>query len=100
GELKFRQDNAWDIAWGGTAFPIGEPSNDNILVLAGTYDIMLNRFTGVYSFSEPGMSTADFTGGSDFSVYPNPTSIGQLNFTSAQNVSVYDLSGRLVAQAA
>lgn len=98
GELKFRQDNAWDIAWGGTAFPTGDPSDANIMVVAGTYDIMFNRFTGAYSFSEPGMSTADFSGASDFSVYPNPTS-GTLNFTSAQNVSVYDLSGRLVAQA-
>ncbi len=99
GAIKFRQDNSWTINWGGTAFVGGEPSGDDILAVAGTYDIMLNRFTGVYSFTEPGMSTADFTGASDFSIYPNPTS-ETLNFSSAQNVSVYDLSGRLVAQAA
>lgn len=98
GPIKFRQDNSWAINWGGTAFVDGEPSGDDIVAVAGTYDIFLNRFTGVYSFVDSSLSTADFSGASSFSVYPNPTS-GTLNFTSAQNVSVYDLSGRLVAQA-
>jgi starch-binding outer membrane protein SusE/F len=99
GAIKFRQDNDWAINWGGTAFIEGQPSGDDITAIPGTYDIFLNRFTGVYSFIDSSLSTADFSGASSFSIYPNPTS-GTLNFTSAQNVSVYDLSGRLVAQAA
>ena len=98
GAIKFRQDNAWDIAWGGTAFPSGDPSDSDIVAVAGTYDIMLNRLTAVYSIVDSSLSTDDFSA-SSFSIYPNPVANGTLYFSEAQNVSVYDLSGRLVAQA-
>lgn len=98
GTLKFRQDNDWKIAWGGTAFVEGLPSDDNIVVVDGTFDIMLNRLTGAYSIVDSSLSTEDFSA-SSFSIYPNPVANGTLYFSEAQNVSVYDLSGRLVAQA-
>lgn len=98
GAIKFRQDNGWDIAWGGTAFPLGDPSDLDITAVAGTYDIFLNRFTGAYSFVDSTLSTEDFSASASFSIYPNPVSNGTLYFSEAQNVSVYDLSGRLVAQ--
>lgn len=98
GELKFRQDNAWDISWGGTAFVDGTPSNDNILVVPGTYDIFLNRFTGVYSFVDSSLGIGENSlSGSDFSVLVNPVSNGKLQLSVDTDVTVYDLSGRVVA---
>lgn len=98
GELKFRQDNAWDIAWGGTAFVDGTPSDDNIIVLDGTYDIMLNRLTSVYSIIESSLGIGENSlSGSDFSVLVNPVSNGKLQLSVDTDVTVYDLSGRVVA---
>jgi hypothetical protein len=52
GEAKFRQDDAWTINWGATAFPTGTGTQNgpNIPVPAGTYDVTFNRTTGAYSF--------------------------------------------------
>ncbi|AWA30028.1 hypothetical protein HYN48_08020 [Flavobacterium magnum] len=50
GEAKFRQDDAWDINWGGSSFPSGLSDGNNIPVVAGTYDISFNRLTGAYNF--------------------------------------------------
>ena len=53
GALKFRQDGAWAINWGSTAFPSGTgvQGGDNIPVPAGTYNIALNISNGAYSFT-------------------------------------------------
>ena len=56
GPIKFRQDNAWTINWGGTTFPAGTgvPGSDsNIPAVAGTYDVTFNRTTLEYSFTVP-----------------------------------------------
>lgn len=52
GEAKFRQDDAWAINWGAADFPIGVGVQDgaNIPVAAGTYLVIFNRTTGMYSF--------------------------------------------------
>jgi hypothetical protein len=52
GEAKFRANNAWDINWGETDFPIGTgiQGGPNIPVLAGTYNISFNSATGDYFF--------------------------------------------------
>jgi uncharacterized delta-60 repeat protein len=52
GEMKFRQDGAWAINWGATAFPQGSGFQDgpNIPVPGGVYSISFNRKTGAYSF--------------------------------------------------
>ncbi len=52
GGLKFRKLGSWDVNFGATGFPtgVGVNNGDNIPVLAGVYDITLNRLTGEYSF--------------------------------------------------
>ena len=52
GEAKFRQDDAWAINWGAADFPAGVGVQDgpNIPVAAGTYLVIFNRTTGMYSF--------------------------------------------------
>jgi hypothetical protein len=52
GEAKFRQDDAWAINWGAADFPAGVGVQDgpNIPVAAGTYMVIFNRTTGMYSF--------------------------------------------------
>ena len=52
GAAKFRQDDAWTINWGATAFPVGTATQNgpNIPVPAGTYTVTFNRLTGAYAF--------------------------------------------------
>ena len=52
GEAKFRQDDDWAINWGAADFPAGVGVQDgpNIPVAAGTYLVIFNRTTGMYSF--------------------------------------------------
>lgn len=54
GEAKFRQDNAWDINWGDSEFPIGKGTQggSNIPVPEdGNYTVSFNSKTGDYEFS-------------------------------------------------
>src|SRR5687768_3512129 len=52
GEVKFRANDAWDINWGDSDFPIGVgvQGGPNIPVPAGSYDITFNSITGEYFF--------------------------------------------------
>lgn len=53
GEMKFRQDNAWDINWGATDFPSGTgvQNGPNIPIpAAGEFTITFNSQTGAYKF--------------------------------------------------
>lgn len=52
GEAKFRANDAWDINWGDTDFPIGvgTQGGPNIPIVAGQYDITFNSNTGEYYF--------------------------------------------------
>lgn len=56
GGVKFRQDGAWIINWGSAAFPMGTgtQNGNNILTVAGTYDVTFNRITGAYAFQPVG----------------------------------------------
>lgn len=100
GEAKFRQGNAWTLAWGGTAFPTGTGDtaggSPNIPVPAGTYDITLNRTSGAYNFAP--LATTSFSA-SNFKVYPNPTQ-NNWNFASAkesiQTIQIIDVLGKTV----
>ena len=51
-ELKFAANGSWDINWGGSGFPlgIGTQNGPNILVEAGTYDVIFNDILGEYYF--------------------------------------------------
>jgi hypothetical protein len=53
GEVKFRQDDAWDINWGDKAFPtgIGTQGGPNIPIpAAGEWTVTFNSLTGAYKF--------------------------------------------------
>ncbi len=53
GFVKFRQDNTWDVNWGGSNFPSGVayPNGPDIFIpVLGIYDIIFNRLTGEYLF--------------------------------------------------
>ena len=54
GAVKFRQNNNWDINWGGATFPTGMGylyGPDIHIVSSSNYDIIFNRLTGDYSFA-------------------------------------------------
>ena len=95
GEVKFRQNNSWDVFWGGTSLTgtliLNGPS---IPTIAGTYTISMNRDTGDYSLSS-GTFTKSF-----FTVYPNPTQ-SILNVVSDSNtaivsIEIFDTLGKIV----
>lgn len=52
--VKFRLNNSWDTNWGNSNWPSGTAVQfgDNILTVAGTYDITFNRINGTYTFIE------------------------------------------------
>ncbi|RAR46229.1 MopE-related protein, partial [Flavobacterium lacus] len=57
--LKFRQDNAWDINWGGLDFPSGVAffNGPNIPVQEGNYTIYLNLLNLEYFFESTTLQT-------------------------------------------
>jgi hypothetical protein len=97
GPIKFRQDYAWTTSWGGTAFPTGTPSGDNLSATAGTWNVTFKRSTGAYTFTSS-LSVNKFNAAS-FIAYPNPTrsnwniASGNEDITSIQ---VYDVQGKAV----
>jgi hypothetical protein len=53
GSIKFRQDNNWNVSWGGWSFPTGTAyqwDSGYIYVPAGNYNVTFNKLTGEYSF--------------------------------------------------
>jgi hypothetical protein len=99
GEAKFRQGNDWSVNWGDSGFPTGTGSQGgaNIVTVAGTYDVTLDRVSGLYNFGT--LSTTSFTK-SNFKVFPNPSNTNW-NFTSAKDaitsIQVVDMLGKVVA---
>lgn len=55
--VKFRQDDGWDINWGGSGFPsgTGTPGGSNIPATNGTYNVTFNLSTLAYSFVPVGV---------------------------------------------
>lgn len=104
GELLFRQDNKWDVKFGGTSFPTGPSApgdSGNIIVgagQAGIYDVTLVKSTGAYTFT-PNLATTSFAS-AGFKVSPNPSN-NVWNFTSSKeaivSVQVIDMLGKVVA---
>lgn len=92
GEVKFRQNNSWEVFWGGTSL------NGTLILFgpaiqttAGTYSINLNRLTGNYSLA------TNHPTRSDFKIYPNPTQ-NIWNFTAAKEaieaIQIFDALGK------
>ncbi|MXN91211.1 T9SS type A sorting domain-containing protein [Flavobacterium sp. Sd200] len=55
--VKFRQDDAWSMNWGGSGFPSGTASQNgpNIPAANGTWDVTFNKNTGAYTFLPSGV---------------------------------------------
>ncbi|MFD0863702.1 GEVED domain-containing protein [Sungkyunkwania multivorans] len=52
GEVKFRTNYDWSQPnWGGTTFPSGTFSNENIPVSEGFYDVIIDLYNNTYSFT-------------------------------------------------
>lgn len=62
--VKFRQDDAWTVNWGGNAFPAGTASlnGPNIPAVNGTYNVTFNLNTLQYSFVAAGFNTITLIG--------------------------------------
>ena len=99
GEMKFRQDDNWDITSYGGTFPSGTSgaNSANFVVPAGTYDISFNRNTLEYNFSST-LGVANFSKKTS-KVYPNP-SYNNWNFISSLNpitaIQILEVSGKIV----
>lgn len=54
GPAKFRQDQDWAVNYGGSTFPSGPITGNDIPVQAGVYDIVLDLNDNTYSFTDVG----------------------------------------------
>lgn len=54
GGAKFRKDNDWAVNWGAATFPtgVGVQNGADIPVPMGTYDVVFNKETGDYTFTQ------------------------------------------------
>lgn len=94
GVIRFRQNNSWDLFWGGNSLSgnlvLFGPA---ITTAAGTYNILLNKLTGNYSLSTMNPSLRLFQ------VYPNPSNT-EWNFTSEnqfiETIEIFDLTGKTI----
>jgi len=98
GGAKFRPNNTWSGDWGGDTFPIGlVKTGSNIPTTAGTYNLTVNRVTGLYTFTAV-LGVTKFDAAS-FKAYPNPTR-GSWTITSGNeditSVRVFDVLGKAV----
>jgi len=99
GPIKFRQNNNFvDQSWGGTAFPTGTPSGDNLNATAATWNVTFTRSTGAYSFTVTPLAVNKFDT-AKFKAYPNPTR-DSWNIVSGNDditsIRVYDVLGKSV----
>lgn len=88
GEAKFRANDAWDINWGDTDFPIGTGTQNgpNIPIIGGHYDITFNSNTGEYYFeldSDIGIigSATPFGWDADVSMFQSDTDTNEYYLT-------------------
>lgn len=98
GVVKFRKDNSWDQNWGSLGFPsaTGIQNGPEIPVTAATYDIIFQRSSGHYLFTET-LSNPEFSI-SNLKIYPNPTTnIWNLSHTTTiDSVELFDVSGKMI----
>jgi hypothetical protein len=97
GGAKFRQDNDWSTSWGNDAFPLASSSNgNNIVTVAGTYNVLFNRISGAYNFTSS-LNNILFAK-TNTVVYPNPTR-NSWNFSTIneiKTIKIIDVSGKLI----
>jgi len=96
GPAKIRQNSNWtDQSYGSPAFPIGVDNNNNMNVtVAGNYDGIFNKTTGVYRFSlvsQPPVSiVGDGAGGWPGGTTPNPDT-NVMSTTDGENYTLNNL---------
>jgi hypothetical protein len=97
--VKFRQNQSWNVNWGGSDFPSGDlvlNSPNNILVTdAGFYDVTFDRENLSYMFTTLSTENPEFN---ELKVYPNPSK-GNWNILSTgeiENVVIYSVTGKLI----
>jgi hypothetical protein len=101
GVCKFRANESWATNWGGTGlFPSGTAElngiDNDLAVVAGTYNISFNRVTGAFSFVTASLTENQLV---KVSVSPNPANevvnfnIDAENFT----ITLVDMAGKVVA---
>lgn len=93
-EVKFRENNAWNLNWGGNSFPAGGAmlNGNNIVVPAGTYDIKIN-ITGDYNFTKK-LGTADSDRRDAFSFAPNPAKEKIIFNEEIKTLEIFALDGK------
>ncbi|MES2411102.1 MAG: T9SS type A sorting domain-containing protein [Bacteroidota bacterium] len=98
GFAKFRKDNSWDQNWGSLGFPsaTGIQNGPDIPVTAGTYDIVFQKSTGHYLFTNT-LSTHE-NSISKLKIYPNPTSNfwNFMHTATIDSVEVFDVTGKII----
>jgi len=96
GEAKFRKDNLWTTNWGSLGFPsaTGIQNGPNIPITAGTYDVVFQKSSGHYLFTNT-LSTAE-NSISNVKIYPNPSHHNwNLSHTAIiDSVELFDLTGK------
>jgi hypothetical protein len=98
GEVKFRKDNSWDQNWGSLGFPsaTGIQNGPDIPVTAGTYDIVFQKSSGHYLFTNT-LSNPEHAI-SKVSIYPNPSnSIWNISHvTTIDSIDLFDMTGKII----
>ncbi len=99
GAVKFRQDLAWNLSWGGVSFPSGtaDVNGLDINATAGTYNIVFSRGAQTYAFNE--ILSTDEDKFSNFKVYPNPSSnewFFENTNATIKSIVVYDSLGKQI----
>lgn len=98
GAVKFRKDNLWTTNWGSLGFPsaTGIQDGPDIPVTAGTYDIVFQKSSGHYLFTNT-LSTRE-NAISNLKIYPNPTSnVWNLSYTKTiDSVELFDITGKKI----
>lgn len=102
GEVKFRQNENWEVNWGNSLFPqsCGTQDGPNIPVVEGEYSVYFNRVSGNYNFSSLTTNIDDIEG-NEMSIFPNPSSnvVYIKNSNSLKKLyKIIDLNGKTIQQ--
>ncbi|MEO5777590.1 MAG: T9SS type A sorting domain-containing protein [Flavobacterium sp.] len=98
GFAKFRKDDSWDTNWGSLGFPsaTGIQNGPEIPVTAGTYDIVFQKSSGHYLFTNTLSNHQNLI--SNVKIYPNPTN-NIWNFThtaTIDSIELFDIAGKTI----
>ncbi len=96
GPIKFRQDNSWNNNWGGSTWPSGTPTGDNIPAVAGNYNGTFNKSTGAYAFT---LNTIAIVGSGVPGGWPSDPQVDVNAMSTVDGVN-YTLNGLVVTTGA